>query len=97
MDRVDKAHSEQDQIGIESKLAAWNFPHHVAAILILMPFDLDAMNLADLAVFTFERSGRDAEQTLAAFLVRGGSAQLIRPIRPSQELVFLFRWLGQDL
>ena len=64
--------------------------------LAILPLDAACNQRRDLAILTLERLGLHGPVALAAFFMRRRGAQLHRPVRPHQRLVFLLGRLRQQ-
>ena len=86
--RANEAHGEQHQVGLH-----FEFEPGISALpaSCRLPFDAGCDQLFDLAVPAVEALGGDRPVALTALLVRGRSAQPLRPVRPYRVLVRLGR------
>src|SRR5258708_11759294 len=95
--RVQVSHREEHELRREREFGAGYFLDLRAALLVLHPLDVTCGEALDLAVLAFEALGRHGEIALRALLVRGGGAQLERPVRPRERLVLLLGRLRHQL
>src|SRR6185437_11870727 len=86
--RMHETHGEQHQVGVDLELGAG---HRLELVV-----DAGAVQLLDRAVVAGEPRRHHREFAVGAFLVARRGAQLERPIRPGQHLVFAQRRLRQD-
>ena len=78
-DRVGEAHGEEDGFCRNFLFGARDFSHlHLAGLLVLLPLDFCGDQRLQLAVLSAEFLGGDGPGAVAAFIVRGGGAQLER-------------------
>src|SRR5690606_4337137 len=95
--RVDESHGQQDQPGFYDELAAGDLRHPPLAVVAPLPLQPGELQPGDLAVGADDLFGHHRPVALAAFLVRGRTAQLQRPVGPGEKLVLVLRWARHDL
>ncbi len=93
---AEEAHREQDEVGLKGLLASRDLDELHAAVDRLH-LDFDRLQGGDAAVRADEAFGVDRVFALAAFLVRRGDAEDVRPLRPGVGGRPAFGRLGHDL
>src|SRR5688572_23087288 len=88
---------QQAQVAIHLEFAPRDFLHGWPAIGALGPFEANAVQLLDDAIFAGERLGVDREIADAAFLMRGARAINHWPIRPRHVRRAPFRRTRKEL
>jgi hypothetical protein len=80
--RMDKTHREQNELGLEFEFAPGHFHHLHLALLIAFPFDLNAVQFADLSVFSGEFFRQNTVLDRSALFMGGRVTENARPFRP---------------
>ena len=93
---ADEAHRQQDEVGGVHGLGPGDLDELGAAVLDLH-LDPDGLQALDAAVLAEEAPGVDRVFALAPFLVGGGDAEDVRPLRPGVVRDAGVRGAGDDL